>query len=112
MQHDEIQQVTWFEWAAQNITFGNIFNVLTLIVFAAGFYFTTNARLDSHDRQLLTINDETKEFRKNLLSALERARDRDTAMDMRMLERLTAVETEVRGLRADLTRIEANRKQN
>lgn len=97
-------------WIGDNITFGNILNIFALIVIAAGFYWTTTFQLKQHDVQITNIMIDTKEFRTKVLDSMERSRERDAVTDLRIIERLSALEAEMRGLRSDLLRLDGVKK--
>lgn len=106
------------EWVGRQVTVGNLMNLAVFLFVALGFYYNTNAALQRHSEEITKIfvhlekrDEEIRTFRSTLFTELQRrydtARDADTAM----LQRLAALETEIRGLREELSRYRELRPQ-
>ena len=97
----------------RHVTLGNLINLAAVIGIGFGFYWQTTFKIAQHDDALAKVlirmdmrDKETADFRDRLFLDLQRRSDRDIQTDIKIIERLTAVETEIKGLRADINRID------
>lgn len=101
----------------RNVTLGNIINLLAVLAIGIGFYWRTTIKIEEHDLKIVDIvlrfdkrETDTKDFREKLFYEMQRRADRDTATDVKLIERLTAVEVEIKGLRGDINRLDSGRR--
>ena len=104
----------------RHITLGNVLNLCAVIILGTGFFWKTTFVLDNHETRLnqqdvkiagLTAamaekDKDTNVFRDRLSRDMQIQSQRDSATDLKIIERLTAVETEIRGLRSDINRLD------
>lgn len=106
-------------WLQQNVSFGNIVNLGAILLAAAGFYFSTNFKLDDHDARLSALRLEmTKqetslrglevaertardEVRKELSGKMERVADGVSLLNVKAATQ----EAQLTALTKELTRV-------
>lgn len=96
----------------RKITLGNIISLVTLVVAAAGFYWTTTLQLDRHAADLKVIFERADRIENAERQERERIRDdirsraeRTAEQQGLLIQRTIAVEVELKGVRADLLRL-------
>lgn len=114
------------DWIEKRVSVGNIITLAALAFGLIGFYFTTTLTLEQQDKALTKhealiekLFEANKTFfveiqrvqqgeqasRDNVRSEMIARSDRATENQIATIQRLVAVETEIRGLRTDLSRI-------
>lgn len=107
------------DWIDKKISVGNIITIACGVFALVGFYFTTSLTLNYHEKQIERLFAENKQFfvklsdvqtserqeREKVRSEFVERSERGADNQIKTIERLVAVETEIRGLRSDLSRV-------